>query len=512
MNAHDLVELVLDTGSFVSWDVPPRPVADPAYAATLDRAAERAGTDEAVVTGEGTVRGRRVAVVVGEFAFLAGSIGVATAERVERAFREATRRRLPVLAAPVSGGTRMQEGTRAFVQMVTVSAAVLAHREAGLPYLTFLRHPTTGGVFASWGSMGHVTVAEPGALIGFLGPRVYEALQGREFPAGVQTAENLYRHGLVDAVVDSRHLRSLVDQVLAIVSARPHGPSTPASRRATARPPGDVDDWAVVERSRRPGRPGLRDVLAAVAVRAVPLSGSGRGESDPSLTLTLAQLGDYGVVVLGQDRLAQTADAPLGPAALRVAARGIRLAEELRLPIVTVVDTPGAALSREAEEGGLAAEIGRSLAALVRARVPVVSVLLGEGAGGGAMALLPADHVIALEDAWLSPLPPEGASALVYRTTTEAPRVAREQRIAAWHLFEDGIVDEVVVSGGVDDADVAERSGSADDRVVRALGTALNRSLGELGSTPLDTLIALRGRRFAPVPVVESVGFVRTRA
>ena len=147
------------------------------------------------------MRGRRVAVLMGEFAFLAGSIGRASADRLVAAIERATREGLPLLAGPVSGGTRMQEGTPAFVQMVRITQAVAAHKAAGLPYLVYLRHPTTGGVMASWGSLGHVTVAEPGALVGFLGPRVYEALYGRPFPAGVQTAENLFARGIIDAVV-----------------------------------------------------------------------------------------------------------------------------------------------------------------------------------------------------------------------------------------------------------------------------------------------------------------------
>ncbi|HEU0040826.1 MAG TPA: acetyl-CoA carboxylase carboxyltransferase subunit beta, partial [Jiangellaceae bacterium] len=185
--AQELIELVLDDGSFSSWDEPAVPVAaGPSYAAELARAQERTGLDEAVLTGEGRLRGRRVALVACEFGFLAGSIGVAAAERLVRAVERATSEGLPLLAAPVSGGTRMQEGTVAFLQMVKISAAIATHKAAGLPYLVYLRHPTTGGVLASWGSLGHVTVAEPGALIGFLGPRVYEAIYGHPFPPGVQ--------------------------------------------------------------------------------------------------------------------------------------------------------------------------------------------------------------------------------------------------------------------------------------------------------------------------------------
>ena len=197
-----LRDAVLDEGSFVSWD---SAAAGGAGQRVLRReladAREATGLDEAVLTGEGRIFGRRVAVVVCEFSFLGGSIGVAAAERITAAVQRATAERLPLLASPSSGGTRMQEGTVAFLQMVKIAAAVRLHKQAHLPYLVYLRNPTTGGVFASWGSLGHVTVAEPGALIGFLGPRVYEQLYGEPFPSGVQTAENLQRHGVIDGVV-----------------------------------------------------------------------------------------------------------------------------------------------------------------------------------------------------------------------------------------------------------------------------------------------------------------------
>ena len=253
LSATDLIDLVLDDGSFISWDVPPlpRPMSE-AYAAELAAAAERTGLDESVVTGEGLMRGRRVAVLACEFGFLAGSIGVASADRLVLAIERATAHRLPLLAAPVSGGTRMQEGTLAFVQMVKISAAVAAHKKAGLPYLVYLRHPTTGGVMASWGSLGHVTVAEPGALVGFLGPRVYEALYERPFPEGVQTSENLYAKGLIDGVVPHEEVADILDRALAVLSARrdvlvdvPNPPST----TSTTSTPG----------TRSPGRAGPTD-------------------------------------------------------------------------------------------------------------------------------------------------------------------------------------------------------------------------------------------------------------
>lgn len=486
LDARGMIAAVLDPDSFVPWDEPPTLEGlSPQYAAALEQAARRSGADEAVVTGEGTVLGHPVAVVVGEFGFLAGSIGVAAAERIVRAFTRATERGLPMLAAPASGGTRMQEGTRAFVQMVTVTDAVQRHKDAKLPYFVYLRHPTTGGVFASWGSMGHVTVAEPGAMIGFLGPRVYEALHGEPFARGVQTAENLHRHGVIDAVVAPAHVRRRVATLLDIV-AKPSGSAALQSQRSPAAAPSAVDDWEIVRRSRLASRAGLRTLLRRGSSATIPLSGSGRGDADPTLSLSLASFGGRGVVVLGQDRRSQSGDVALGPKALRVAGRGIRLAHELGMPIVAVIDTPGAALTKDAEEGGLAPEIGRTMAALIGARVPVVSVLLGQGTGGGAIALLPADRVIATENSWLAPLPPEGASAIVHRSTAHAADIAREQRIASWHLLEDGIVDEVVPEPDDSPSEVCDR-----------VAEAIVRALRALESVPLADLLADRGTRFA---------------
>ena len=456
LSARDLIDLVLDDDSWQSWDSPPsHGDVSPEYAADLAAAAAKSGVDESVLTGEARLRGRRIAVLVSEFAFLAGSIGRTAADRIVAGIERATREGLPLVAAPVSGGTRMQEGTPAFVHMVRISAAVAAHRRAGLPYLVYLRNPTTGGVMASWGSLGHVTVAEPGALVGFLGPRVYEALYDRPFPADVQTAENLYARGIIDAVVPPAEIADILDRALRILMA----PRDPVPLPATGHESADhgvdhaIDAWECVTRSRRPERPGVRRLLKYAASDVVPLNGTGQGEADPGLFIALARFGESPCVFLGQDRRGQTTDHPLGPGALREARRGMRLASELGLPLVTVIDTQGAALSADAENGGLAGEIARSLADLVSLDAPTLCLMLGEGNGGGALALLPADRVIAAQHAWLSPLPSEGASAIVHRDLEHAPQMARAQKVRAIDLYELGVVDRIV----------AERDDAADE-------------------------------------------------
>ncbi|MET7302157.1 carboxyl transferase domain-containing protein [Embleya sp. NPDC005575] len=505
VRALDLIERVLDPGSFRGWNDPLPTLAapDPGYAAELAAARARTGLDEALVTGEGRIHGRRVAVAACEFDFLAGSIGVAGAERLTLAVERATTEGLPLLASPTSGGTRMQEGTVAFLQMVKISAAVAAHRAAGLPYLVYLRHPTTGGVFASWGSLGHVTAAQPGALIGFLGPRVYEALHEQPFPAGVQVAENLYEHGLIDAVVPPEELRQVAIRVFDVLDsgAAPSGlPGDPPlgarsgpAPEADVEPQPDVPAWTSVERSRDPRRPGLRTLLRHGARSVTPLRGTGEGESEPALRLVLARFGagpglGAPCVVLGHDRTRQSEHGPFGPAGLRQARRGMRLAAELGLPLVTVVDTAGAALSREAEEGGLAGEIARCLAELVLLRAPTVCLLLGQGSGGGALALLPADRVICAQHGWLSPLPPEGAAAILYRSTQRAAEIAGRQGIRSADLYRNRIVDRVVP----EHPDAAEEP----EAFVRRVAAVLDHELSMLRVLDADDRLAARMLRY----------------
>ncbi|WP_418057771.1 carboxyl transferase domain-containing protein [Pimelobacter simplex] len=461
--ARELIDLVLDDGSYESWDTPVDISGHAeAYQAELRAAAEKAGTDESVLTGRGTVRGRPVAFVVNEFRFLAGSIGVAAATRIAAAVRRATAEGLPVLASTSSGGTRMQEGTRAFVQMIEISRALMEHRAAGLPYLVHLRHPTTGGVFASWGSLGHITVAEPGALVGFLGPKVFEALNGRPFPEGVQLAENLAAKGVIDAVIPAEELPALVDHALGVLVA----PATASVlERRTPVVAGTLLDhpvWEDIEITRAPGRVGVRDLLRYGAAGTLRLKGTDEGERDDSVLIALTRLDGQPCVLVGQDRSRQSPSTPMGPGALREARRGMKLAQELGLPLVTVVDTPGAELSPEAEEGAIAGEIARCIATLVTMTVPTVSVILGQGCGGGALALLPARTVLATERGWLSPLPPEGASVIVHGEPSRAAEMAAQQKVGALDLLAAGDVHGVVPERADDTAETLARAVTAE--------------------------------------------------
>lgn len=453
VTALELLSVVLDPDSYTSWDAPIDIDGHPDdYRATLLRAAEKSGVDEAVITGSGRIRERPVAIIANEFEFLAGSIGMAAAERIVRAINRATDERLPLLASTASGGTRMQEGTPAFVKMADITHALAEHKAAGLPYLVHLRHPTTGGVFASWGSLGHITTAEPEALAGFLGPKVFEALRGRPFPPDVQVADRLASRGVIDGVLPTAHLRPMTARTLSLLLDGPT-PSTRERRQVTDGGGPDRPDesvWSNIEATRSPDRPGLRELLRFGSDETVNLSGTLTGESNPAVAVSLARLDGVACVVVGHDRAAEI-DTPLGPAGLRQAQRGMRLANELSLPLVTVVDTAGADLSESAELGAMAGEIARTLAQLTSLSTPSVAVLLGQGCGGGALALLPAKCILATEKSWLSPLPPEGASVILTGSTDSAADVARSQRVGAATLLADGIVHHVIPEHPADD-------------------------------------------------------------
>ncbi|XAS67670.1 carboxyl transferase domain-containing protein [Micrococcaceae bacterium Sec5.7] len=474
--ARQLLAQVLDPGSFTSWD---KPVLDEAgigdeYAEKLNRARQRTGLDEAVITGRGTIHDQDAAVIVSEFDFLAGSIGVATAHRIYDAVRAATASGLPLIAFPVSGGTRMQEGTAAFAQMIRITAAVEAHKAAGLPYLVYLRNPTTGGVMASWGSLGHVTAAEPGALLGFLGPKVYEALNERPFPEGIQVSENLQQRGIIDAVVRPENLRAHFRPLLRVMCAGPGIPDDVPLLDAGP-PAASSDAWESVLRTRRPERPEALDILHTTATDVTFLHGTGRGESEDGIFIALALFGHHPSVVLGHRRPRGPGYA-FGPASLRTAQRGMELAAQLNLPLLSIIDTAGADISPAAEEGSLAGEIARSLARLIRLETPTLSVILGQGAGGGALALLPADRIIAAQHGWLAPLPPEGASVILYKSSANAAHIARAQGISAMELEAAGIVDRIVPEENADsESDLCSRMGTVIQDELLSLRT-LNRA------------------------------------
>ena len=445
----EILAALAEPGSFTSWDLPRRDDGLPdEYVAELRAAEQASGVDEAVITGEGVVGGFRVALIVSEFGFIGGSLGAQTVARVVRAVERATERGLPVVGAVASGGTRMQEGTAAFVCMTDIAGAFMRHRASLLPSVIFLCHRVFGGALATWGSLATITIAEENAAIGLLGPRIYRTVVGEALPPGTQRARHLAELGLVDELAPFEEFRGRAAAALDLLcgpdfaSAPPAMPVSPAEATAT----GEVAD--PLERSRRPGRAGVRELIARLPQPVLWLRGSASVKNGPTV-LCIARIGGVRALIVAQDRAAE--DSHYGVADLRLAQEGIHLAQWLGLPIVTVVDTPGTELSVAAEEGGLARQISITLGAMAARTVPAVTLLLGEGCGAAAISIFGGDVVVAAEGSWLAALPLEGAADILYGDGTRAVQAAVTQRVGAPELLADGIIDRIVAEPEDDD-------------------------------------------------------------
>jgi acetyl-CoA carboxylase carboxyl transferase subunit beta len=395
---------------------------------------------ESVRTGIGVTGGQPVAVVECCFDRQGGTMGAAAGERVVRAFARATDLRIPVIEYVATGGARLQEGMIALVQMARTASAVASHGRAGLMSAAVFRAPTTGGVLASWASLADVRAAEPGATIGFGGPRVVAEVTGRWPPADSHTAESAYAHGLVDALVQGHSQTSWLASAVGLSAAGPlvvpRGRPSPPSAA-----PGVSDDgYDALLRARDPARPSGLEWAAWLTDEWVELRGS-----DASIRAALASVASQRVVVIAMDRHAfGDAAAKPGPGAFRLAQRAIRLADRLRRPVVTLIDTPGADPSPDAEAAGLAGEIARTLLSMAELRGPSVALCVGEGGSGGAMALGHADRFLLLDGAVFSVIGPEAGAAILYRDGDRAAGLSRALRITSSDLLRLGVIDAVV--------------------------------------------------------------------
>ena len=417
--------------------------------------------DESVVTG----RTEHYAFIEGRFDVLGGSMGAAHGEKVVRAYRRATEERLPMVVLPSSGGARMQEGMVSLIQMARTSSAAAAHGRAGLLSLALLRSPTTGGVYASYASLADLRAAEPGATIGFAGPRVVELTTGAPLPPGSHTAESAYEHGLVDAVTPEGG--PWIEAALGLREA-PLAPRRFGGvfRHTTF----DDSAWGQVEQARLPFRPSGIDWATRLCSSWTELHGT-----DPVVRAGLATVEGGRAVVIAMNRHA--ADGRPRPAGYRLAQRAIALAGRLSLPLLTLVDTPGADPSAAAEADGVAGEIARTFSAMAELPATSVSVCVGEGGSGGALALGHADRLLIQEHAIFSVIAPEGAAAILERDAGKAPELAARLKLTSADLLQLGIVDSVVAEpdpAGMRLAIVSAfneaRPGDRDRRIDRATG------------------------------------------
>ncbi|MFF5201511.1 acetyl-CoA carboxylase carboxyl transferase subunit [Micromonospora parva] len=491
------------------------------YRHRLTGARASTGLAEGVVCATATIGGHPVVLAVMDFRFLGGSLGCAVGELITRAAERALDDRIPLVLVTASGGARMQEGALSLMQMASVSQAIAALREAGLLTVSVLTDPTYGGVAASFATNTDLVLAESGARMGFAGPRVIRQTTGRALPEGFQTADFLLRHGQVDMVVQRRSLRGRLVALLAATRAgrpartpvprqelasrherladdglahpRPAGP--PVATPTPADPPAVRDAWDTVRMARHPGRPTTLDYLDSVFDGFVELHGDRLGADCPAIVGGVARLAGRHVMVIGHQKGHTTAElvarnfGMASPAGHRKALRLMRLAARLGLPVVTLVDTPGADPGVSAEEQGQAAAIAENILTLTVLPTPVLAVITGEGGSGGALALAVADRVLMLENAVYSVISPEGCAAILWPDRSAAPQAARALRLTAPDLCRLGVVDEVVseppTAAHDDPAETAHR-----------LRAALLANLLPLLDVPPAMLVRLRRQRF----------------
>jgi len=408
---------------------------------------------DSVLTGRAAVDGRtggRYVVIAGRFAVMGGSMGAVHGERVVRAYRRATLEKLPVVVLAASGGARLQEGMVALAQLARTSSAARGHARAGLLSIAVFRPPTTGGVLASYASLTDLRAAQPGATIGFAGPRVVEVTTGRAPTAASHTAQAAFSAGAVDALLDPADQAAWVEAALGLRDERLPGRPLPAAvpHRASLPLTGGDEAWQEVLRARARSRPSGIDHAARLCDSWVELRGP-----DPSVRAGLARIGARRVVVIAHDRHSGTGRT--APAGFRLARRAVELAGRLGLPLLTLVDTPGAEPGSMAEADGVAAEIAATFAAMAEVDVPTVAVCVGEGGSGGALALATSDRVLMLEHAVFEVITPEGAAAILARDPAKAATFAGQLRLTATDVVASGVADAVIPEGdpaGIDSA------------------------------------------------------------
>ena len=454
LNAKRRMRMIVDRGSFTPWDEDiqtPDPLQFAGYEEKLEACREKTGLYEGIMTGEASIEGQRIAIGIIDARFLMGSMGYVVGEKITRAVERATEKKLPVILFCCSGGARMQEGMVSLMQMEKTSAALKRHSNAGLLYISVLTDPTTGGVTASFAMLGDIILAEPGALIGFAGPRVIEQTIRQKLPEGFQRSEFLLEHGFIDRIVERSEMRKVLSDLIRMHTCGKPASAPAESELAESHPGKEKKDaWEVVEASRKADRLTALDYIEGIFTDFLELHGDRYFKDDGSIVGGIAMLGDTPVTVIGQQKgknlkenLVRNFGMP-SPDGYRKALRLMKQAEKFHRPVICFVDTPGAYCGMDAEERGQGRAIADNLFEMSDMKTPILSVVIGEGGSGGALAMAVADEVWMMENAVYSILSPEGFASILWKDSKKADEAARVMKITARDLLELGIIEKVI--------------------------------------------------------------------
>ena len=466
MKANTRIRMVLDKGSFEEWETglqTRNPLDYPMYEEKLADIKEKTHLDEAVKIGKGTIHGQEVVLGVCDSRFLMGSMGYIVGEKITAAIEKATSLKLPVVLFCCSGGARMQEGIVSLMQMAKTSAAIKKHSEEGLLYIPVLTDPTTGGVTASFAMLGDMILAEPGSLIGFAGPRVIQQTIGQKLPDGFQKAEFLLEHGMIDKIVKREDLKQLLSVLIHMHTLKDSSLLTIPEDKLSTEELLEIkiegtkdhcqDAWEKVQIARSANRPTSYDYIQHIFTDFVEFHGDRGMKDDGAIIGGIAYLNGLPVTVIGVQKGRNTKEnikrnfGMPSPEGYRKALRLMKQAEKFNRPIITFIDTPGAFCGIEAEERGQGEAIARNLMEMSGMKTPILSIVIGEGGSGGALALAVGNEVWMMENATYSILSPEGFASILWKDSKKASEAAKIMKITAADLKDLHIIDRVIPEG-----------------------------------------------------------------
>ena len=502
VHAYRRIEMVADEGTFEEWDkglATRNPLDYKGYEEKLEALKEKTGLEEAVITGRACIDGTEAVIAVCDGRFLMASMGEVVGEKIARAVERATKEKLPVIIFACSGGARMQEGITSLMQMAKTSATLKRHSDAGQLYISVLTDPTTGGVTASFAMLGDIILAEPGALIGFAGPRVIEQTIGQKLPKGFQRSEFLLAHGFIDGIIERPELKGTLSRILKL-----HTGSQETKAGTAAMPESDnitdqynkvASAWDRVELSRMKDRPVGEDYIRTMFTDFIEFHGDRCFADDQAIIGGVGRFEGRPVTVIAQAKGTNTKEniernfGMPSPDGYRKALRLMKQAEKFHRPVICFVDTPGAFCGLEAEERGQGEAIARSIYEMSALKVPVLSVIIGEGGSGGALAMATSDEVWMLENSVYSILSPEGFASILWKDSTRAKEAAEVMKLTAKDLLEAGIVERIV-------KEPVHYTIQNLREVTSELKKYMEGFLGTYGQMPVDELTERRYMRF----------------
>lgn len=503
VHARRRVEMIADEGTFEEWDHglnAGNPLSFPGYEEKVKALQEKTNLDEAVMTGKAQINGNEVVLGICDGRFMMASMGWAVGEKIARAVERATEEKLPVIIFACSGGARMQEGIVSLMQMAKTSAVLKKHSDAGLLYISVLTNPTTGGVTASFAMLGDVILAEPNALIGFAGPRVIEQTIGQKLPEGFQKSEFLLEHGFIDRIVEREEMKEVLASILSMHKIEENGEDW---RQECCQNEGEekrvpykgLTSWERVQISRRKDRPVGSDYIHTLFTDFIELHGDRYFKDDKAIIGGIARFHGMPVTVIAQERGTTTKENILrnfgmpSPDGYRKALRLMKQAEKFHRPVICFVDTPGAFCGIEAEERGQGEAIARNIYEMSGLKTPIVSIVIGEGESGGALAIATADEVWMLENSIYSILSPEGFASILWKDSKRAKEAAGVMKLTANHLKSMEIVEQVIPE--------PDNFTSANlEEVADRLDRSLKKFICEYMEMDADALVEKRYRRF----------------